>query len=114
MDELRRCRAKSKQSQQRCKRAAIRGGFVCNIHGGKSPGVVRAAHERLLALVDPAITALAQLIESADSDAVRLAAARDVLDRCGLKSVERVESSGHLTITIEYVNDWRENRVARS
>lgn len=34
MDDSRRCTAKSKQSGQRCKRAAIVGGTVCKMHGG--------------------------------------------------------------------------------
>ncbi len=32
------CKATSKQSGQRCKRAAAKGREVCVIHGGKSPG----------------------------------------------------------------------------
>jgi hypothetical protein len=108
MDDARRCRAKSKQSQLRCGRAAIIGGFVCNFHGGKNPGVVRAAHARLLAQVDPAITALEHLILAEDVPAaVRFMAVRDVLDRCGLRTVEKIETSGHTTITVEYVGDWR-------
>lgn len=45
MDDTRRCTAKSKQSGERCKRAAIIGGTVCKIHGGAIPAV-RAAAER--------------------------------------------------------------------
>lgn len=44
MDD-RRCRAKSKGSGDRCKRAAIVGGTVCSTHGGKAPRT-RAAAER--------------------------------------------------------------------
>jgi hypothetical protein len=47
MDESRRCTAKSKQSGERCKRAAIPGGKVCSIHGGKIPRVQAAAQRRL-------------------------------------------------------------------
>lgn len=45
MDDNRRCTAKSKQSAERCKRAAIVGGTVCKIHGGGIPAV-KAAAER--------------------------------------------------------------------
>lgn len=43
MDESRRCTARSKRSGERCKRAAIVGGTVCNIHGGKAQQVAKAA-----------------------------------------------------------------------
>ncbi|SKB86225.1 hypothetical protein SAMN05660916_03021 [Arthrobacter sp. 31Cvi3.1E] len=75
MDDSRRCRGTSKQSGERCKRAAIRGGSVCKFHGGGTPAVIAAAQRHsemeaargeLLALgqpeaVDPA-EALLQLI----------------------------------------------------
>lgn len=48
MDDARRCTGTSKRSQKRCKRAAILGGTVCSIHGGKSPRAVAAAAERVL------------------------------------------------------------------
>ncbi|MET3949696.1 hypothetical protein [Arthrobacter sp. UYEF36] len=43
MEDSRRCRGKSKQSGERCKKAAIIGGTVCRIHGGGSPAVKAAA-----------------------------------------------------------------------
>jgi hypothetical protein len=46
MDESRRCTAKSKQSGERCKRAAVVGATVCSMHGGKIPRVVAAAARR--------------------------------------------------------------------
>ena len=33
-----RCQARSKRSQEQCKKAAVRGKQVCRIHGGKSTG----------------------------------------------------------------------------
>ena len=62
MDDSRRCTAKSKQSGDRCKRAAIIGGTVCKIHGGGIPAVkaaaernaeMAAARRQLLALGEP-------------------------------------------------------------
>lgn len=44
--EDRRCTATSKRSGERCRRAAIVGGTVCAMHGGKSPAVAAAAEER--------------------------------------------------------------------
>jgi hypothetical protein len=48
MDESRRCTARNRQGE-RCKRAAIKGGTVCPMHGGKAPQV-RDAAERNRAL----------------------------------------------------------------
>jgi hypothetical protein len=47
MDESRQCTARSKRSGERCKRAAILGGRVCPMHGGKVPAVRAAAQQRL-------------------------------------------------------------------
>jgi hypothetical protein len=89
MDDSRQCRGRSKRSQQRCKRAAIVGGTVCAIHGGKAPQVVASARERIALMVDPALVALRRLIDVADSDSVRLSAIKDILDRAGYKPVDR-------------------------
>lgn len=100
--DARRCSAQSKQSGQRCRRFAIAGGRVCSIHGGKAPQVVRTAAERLAALVDPALAELSRLVRRADSDTIKLAAIKDVLDRAGFKPKERVEQSGKLVIEVVY------------
>ena len=84
----RRCRATSKQSGQRCKRFAIPGGTVCNIHGGGAPQVQQAAKDRLAALVDPAITRLGELVQQTEYPSTAFSAVKDVLDRNGLKAVE--------------------------
>jgi hypothetical protein len=101
----RRCTARSKQSQGRCKRWAITGGTVCPIHGGSAPQVRRSAEQRLADLVDPAITALTELVESSNIDAIRLAAIKDVLDRAGFKPRERIEQSGKVVIEVVYGDD---------
>jgi len=46
MDESRRCTATAKRSGERCGRAAIVGGTVCSVHGGKAPQVRQAAEVR--------------------------------------------------------------------
>lgn len=48
MDESRRCTATSKQTGNRCGRAAIPGGTVCNFHGGKAPQTIAVAQRRLV------------------------------------------------------------------
>jgi hypothetical protein len=64
------------------------------MHGGGAPQVAKAARERLVALVYPAIAQLAKRIEDADSPALALRAATEVLDRAGYESGSKVEHSG--------------------
>lgn len=51
----------------------------------------QAAERRLQALVHPSIAALGELVEHADTDSVRLSAAKSVLEFCGFKTPERVQ-----------------------
>jgi hypothetical protein len=67
--------------------------------------VRRSAEQRLADLVDPAITALTELVESSNIDAIRLAAIKDVLDRAGFKPRERIEQSGKVVIEVVYGDD---------
>lgn len=90
----RRCTATNRLGEQ-CRNAPIVGGFVCSIHGGKVPAVQRTARQRLLAMVDPALSALLRALEShgppcphcgrsdGDRDPVVIRAAQLVLDRSG-------------------------------
>lgn len=45
--QARRCSAQSKRTGERCKRFAPPGGFVCNLHGGKSPQAIAKAQKRV-------------------------------------------------------------------
>jgi len=111
----RQCTA-TNRAGERCKRAPIVGGFVCDIHGGKIPAVRQSARERLLAMVDPALDALLRALQTgppcehcgrsdADRDPVVLRAAQLVLDRAGFHPTIAVaaQSSGpdlsHLTLS---------------
>jgi len=53
-------------------------------------------------MVDPALTALRRLLDEADSDSVRYAAIRDILDRAGYKPKDRVEQTGKVVIEVVY------------
>ena len=75
------CKAKAKSTGKPCRRDAIAGGTVCQVHGGAAPQVKRKAAERLRALVHPAIDRLEKTIEDECHPQTALAAARDVLDR---------------------------------
>ena len=87
-----RCKAKSKRSQERCKKDAMKGGTVCRAHGGAAPQVKAKALERIKALVDPAIDRLDATIRDKDHPQSVLAS-RDILDRAGHKPVDKVETT---------------------
>lgn len=104
MKDGRQCHARSKRSQTQCKRPAIRGGTVCHIHGGASPQVQRAAADRIRDLVDPSLNRIQKTIADDDNPALALAAARDILDRAGLKPTEKIQTTGDSTIRVEYAD----------
>lgn len=89
-DRRPRCTAKSKQSQERCRRAASPGTTVCASHGAKAPQVRKKASLRLMELIDPAITTLAREMMQADKSSDRQRAANSILDRAGVP--RRIES----------------------
>lgn len=82
--QSRKCRAKSKRSQQQCNRWAIAGGFVCSFHGGKAPQVKAKAEQRLREMVDPMISRLHELAMQTDNLKVAGECVRDALDRAGI------------------------------
>ena len=62
--------------------------------------IVKATQKLLTDQVPAGLRWLSELAESAESESVRLGAIRDLLDRAGLKPVERVE-----TTTIEKMSN---------
>jgi hypothetical protein len=72
----------------------ILGGTVCRMHGGAAPQVKKSAQERLTEMVDPLLTELFRIAQASDSDAVRLAAIKDALDRAGYRANTRLELTG--------------------
>ena len=100
----RKCGATSKQSQQPCERWAMKGQGVCAMHGGKAPAALakaQAAIERadmkIRGLAIPAVDAIERLLQ-AESEAVILAAAKDILDRGGLMAAHRIEVDTEITV----------------
>lgn len=67
-----------------CGLAPVKGARVCHKHGGSAPQVRRAAEARLLVNVDVLMQELLRIALCAESEAVRLAAVRDALDRAGV------------------------------
>lgn len=85
------CRA-HKKTGERCKNAPINGGAVCRWHGGAAPAVKEAARLRVLASLDRAAFQIVSLMEDAETPhAVKLAAAKDLLDRGGLAAKQVVD-----------------------
>jgi hypothetical protein len=95
MSDDRQCTAHSSQSGERCRKSAMHGQKVCATHGGKAPQNIKAAKERIAAMVDPALGQLLKLATKAESEAVRLGAVRDVLDRAGLSAKQALEVTHH-------------------
>lgn len=74
-------------------------------HGGKAPQVRAKAEERLAEMVDPALVRLRHLIDNADSDAVKLAAVKDALDRAGYRPIEKRENKNTTDLRLREVPD---------
>ena len=77
---------------------------VCAMHGGKAPramakaqAAMELADMRLRGLTTVAVDALERLLR-AESEAVVLGAAKDVLDRGGLKAADRVEVAAEIAV----------------
>lgn len=79
-----------KKTGERCKNAAILGATVCRFHGGAAKHVKRAARARLENAADLMAKQLLGIALTADSEAVKLAAIKDSLDRAGLKAPSEV------------------------
>jgi hypothetical protein len=77
------------ESGKRCRREAIAGSVVCEIHGGLAPQVRRRAAERVLLSADEAIQVIKSFVGDPTVPAgVRLKAAQDLADRAGLAAAQ--------------------------
>lgn len=90
LDHPRRCQA-YRHDGNPCRRYAIRGGFVCRVHGGSAPQVVAKARERLALAADHNVRNLLGLADTAENEQVRLSATNSALDRAGLSAKAQVE-----------------------
>jgi hypothetical protein len=85
----RQCRAHKKTGEQ-CKNAAILGSTVCRYHGGAAEHVKRAARARIENATDLVAKEMIGIALTGDSDAIRVSAIKDILDRGGLKAPSEV------------------------
>lgn len=83
---------------ERCGRWSIRGHDKCMVHGGQLPAVQKLAQSRIesakLRIIDDAdlaIDTLFELLKAGTADQVRLGAARDILDRAGVKGNTEID-----------------------
>ena len=53
-------------------------------------------------MVDPILTEMYRIALSGESEAVRVVAAKDLLDRAGYKPKERMEQSGKVMVEVVY------------
>ncbi len=100
------CRATAKGTGQQCRRAAIRGGGVCPVHGGRAPQVVAAAERRLA--VEHAQVQVTRL-HLADVDPDPHAALADELRRC-VAVVEAVMLLAAELPAAQFLKLWGEER----
>lgn len=89
-----------------CKRWAIVGGTVCPTHGGSAPQVREAARRRIAGFVPRALQEMERLAQGAESEAVRVRALIDLLDRAGLKAPDE-----HVLIPSDAPNEDLDARI---
>jgi hypothetical protein len=100
-----RCHAKAKTTGKQCTQPAAIGQKVCYMHGAAAPQNIEAARRRILEAADPVTAELIRIALGGESDAVRVSAAKDVLDRAGMAAKTQVELSGSTGVVIQYLSD---------
>lgn len=85
------CTAHSKRTGAPCNNPPVVGLTVCRMHGGATKAAKAAARRRLDEAAERMAKQLLKIADSAESEAVRLAAVKDALDRAGLKAPDKVD-----------------------
>lgn len=115
-----RCTAHSKQTGEPCKNPPMNGSSTCRMHGSATKAARAKAQERIAAAADPAAAKLVELMQSKKvPHHVQLLAARDILDRAGLKSANELivglrkfeEDMADILVDIEFGPRGRRTRL---
>lgn len=90
-----------------CQRPPIKGSNVCRTHGGAAPQVRARAQVRILMASDLAASKLIEMMSSPKvADNIKLAAAKDLLDRANLSGTQSVELTVEKRMSFEdYVEE---------
>jgi hypothetical protein len=99
----RKCTAKN-QAGKPCGKYAIKGGSVCPTHGGSAPQVKKAAAKRLLAMVEPALVELQELVIQNGHLPTKLGAIRTVLERAGDEAIGALKKQAEEKDTRPIIN----------
>ena len=83
----------------------MHGQLVCATHGGQSPQAKNSAMARMIAAADPVAGELIRIALRGESEAVRVSAIRDILDRTGYAAKQMLELSGSTGVVIQYLTD---------
>src|SRR5262252_2921835 len=94
-----------------CRAPAIKGGRVCQAHGGATKHIRDAANRRLEELVMPSISKLRTLMLRGETHSVQLKAATEILDRAGIIAEQKVELDNQVSITVSYADVELAKRV---
>lgn len=116
-----------RRNGEKCLNYAMSFSTVCRLHGGAAPQVKAAAQVRMLMAADKAAAELiGMMLDKSAPHSVRLAAARDLLDRAGLGARAGVDVevavSGGMTllernladVIVEYGEDVVDGEVVES
>ncbi len=109
-DQNRRLCTKTTRAGNPCRAPALKGGLVCNKHGGSLPNVkAKNARTLLEGLAEPALVALRDIVTDMNQPAsARVSAANSILDRTGYKPILEVRGMP----TVAQFDEWIEELEA--
>lgn len=109
----RRCHKGKGRPGEHCRKVAMEGQQVCGTHGGRAPQAKRKARQRLEEAADRMAKQLLGIAESAESEAVKLAAVKHVLAIGGINEKAAVDVSLELKPHEELLRDIAASGIAQ-